>query len=100
MSKIGVLNTIPEAPVKPLMQPLLETYPDAVLVNPFGGSRHSSRANEVDTDMLMRANAGTFDRLIHDGDWLQMSKVSKAIIRQALESGVTIQIVNRQRGEV
>lgn len=99
MSKVGILSTVAEAPVKPLVQTVLEIHPGAVLINPFGRRHHDDSPDEVNADTLASLNLGSFDRLIHDGNWLQMSKASREIIRQALDGGTTIQIVKGLGGE-
>jgi len=99
MSKVGILSTVAEVPVKPLVQTVLEMHPEAVLVNPFGKHHNDDSPDEVNSDMMASFSLGSFDRLIHDGNWLQMSKASQEIIRQALAGGATIQMVKGLRGE-
>ncbi len=99
MIKVGILNTIPEVPVKPLVQTVLEMHPEAVLINPFGRHHNEDAPDVVNSDMMTSLNLSSFDRLIHDGNWPQMSKVSQEIIRQALNGGATIQMFNGLRGD-
>lgn len=94
MTRVGVLSTIPEAPVKPLMQDVLAVHTDAVLVNP-----PAEHLDAITEDALAAWPPESFDRIIHDGDWPNMSKFSQEFIAQALASGALIQIVNGRKGE-
>lgn len=99
MSKIGILNTIPEAPVKPLVQDGLELYPQAGLVNPPEEYLNGQHPDEVPEELIVGFRPETFDRVLHDGDWQRMSTFSREFIKRALEGGATIQIVNGRKGE-
>lgn len=99
MSRVGILNTIAEAPVKPLVQKTLELYPSALLINPSEEYLNGQCPLEIPEEVLKRFQPTTYDRIVHDGSWQNMSKFSQQLIKRALENGTTIQIINGRKGE-
>lgn len=99
MTKIGILNTIPEAPVKPLGLEALELYPHAKFVQSATEYSSGECLDDFSEDAVAALGPESYDRIIHDGDWTKMSRFHQEFIAQALASGAIIQIVNGRKGE-